>query len=72
MSEREMHVGRWQKPENLLRYLRAVADGKGAVVPLEEKPEEKPEEKSGRESGRRTCGSEQRNVIGLAVRHVEV
>ena len=44
MSEREMHVGRWQKPENLLRYLRAVADGKGAVVPLEEKPEEKPEE----------------------------
>ena len=44
MSEREMNAGRWEKPENLFRYLRAVADGKGAVVPLEEKPEEKPEE----------------------------
>ena len=32
MSEREMNAGRWQKPENLSRYLRAVADGKGAVA----------------------------------------
>ena len=49
MSEKEkMDAGRWQNPENFFRYLRAVADGKGAVarwfIPLEEKPEEKPEE----------------------------
>ena len=49
MSEIEMvAAGRWVKPENVIRYLRAVAVGKGAVarwfIPLEEKPEEKPEE----------------------------
>ena len=48
-SEKEtMDAGRWQKPENLFRYLRGIDIGKGAVarllIPLEEKPEEKPEE----------------------------
>ena len=33
MSEKEeMDAGRWKKPENLSRYLRAVAVGKGAVA----------------------------------------
>ena len=33
MSEKEtMAAGRWQKPENLFRYLRGIADGKGAVA----------------------------------------
>ena len=44
----KMDAGRWQNPENLFRYLRAIADGKGAVarllIPPEEKPEERPEE----------------------------
>ena len=49
MNEKEkMDAGRWQKPENLFRYLRGIADGKGAVarllIPPEEKPEERPEE----------------------------
>ena len=48
-SEKEgMDAGRWQEPENLFRYLRGIAIGKGALarwfIPLEEKPEEKPEE----------------------------
>ena len=47
MSEREMHAGRWQKPENLFRYLGGIAIGKGALarllIPPEEKPEEGPE-----------------------------
>ena len=44
MSEREMHAGRWQKPEMLFRYLRAVANGKGAVARLLIPPKERPEE----------------------------
>ena len=33
MSEIEMvAAGRWVKPENVIRYLRAVAVGKGAVA----------------------------------------
>ena len=51
-SEKEgMDAGRWVKPENVIRYLRAVADGKGAVarllIPPEEKPEEGPADLSG-------------------------
>ena len=69
-SEKEtMDAGRWKIPENLSRYLRAVAVGKGAVARLamllgKPKREEGPE--------RRSCGSERRNVIGLEVRNVEV
>ena len=44
MSEREMHAGRWQKPENLFRYLGGIAIGKGALARLLIPPEERPEE----------------------------
>ena len=51
MSEREMHAGRWQKPENLFRYLRGIPNGKGAVarllIPPKERPEEGPADLSG-------------------------
>ena len=48
-SEKEgMDAGRWQKPENLFRYLRGIADGKGAMARLlaawEAEREEGPEE----------------------------
>ena len=46
-SEKEtMDAGRWQKPENLFRYLRGIPNGKGAVarwfIPRKERPEEGP------------------------------
>ena len=49
MNEKEkMDAGRWQKPENLFRYLGGIAIGKGALarllIPPEEKLEERPEE----------------------------
>ena len=46
MSEREMHAGRWLKPENLFRYLRGIPNGKAPVarrfIPPKERPEEGP------------------------------
>ncbi len=47
MSDKEtMDAGRWQKPENLFRYLRGIPNGKGAVarwfIPRKERPEEGP------------------------------
>ena len=55
MSEREMHAGRWQKPEMLFRYLRGIVVGDGAMARLlaareaerEEGPEPGPADLSG-------------------------